>query len=342
MESYFDTLHKQTSVEGVWPSVSPLEESLTNTFTRDSRSSSLQELLHRDRKALDIERQITISTIEELPTSPSFFSRLRSRLPPSSLRLNDTISNSILLDAQLITLGFSIGIADVATFATYGAFASLQTGNLISSAVAMIDLTKTKYSSSATSTRTSAAQPWHSILVWLLACIVIGQLNNCIGPRRKGWIILNNFLQAGLVFLACALLATTPGQDVLILCLLSFAGGMQVQMARGINISEITTAMAMSAMMDTVSVPKIWTKAAWVTRKQGRRAVFLGVLFLGTVVGGVLVGFVGAWQALLVSAVIKTGVAVSGLVNTGEGPPEKEVLPVVVVVQGEKGSSFWE
>lgn len=235
-----------------------------------------------------------------------------------------------------------MGMADVACLSTFGAFASLQTGNLVTSAVTL--LTHANHTQNHTLNHhvsiLANAQPWHSILAWLLASVTIGQLNNVLGPRRKGWLIANNLLQALLVFTASAILAKAPTQHVLILCLLAFAGGMQTQMARGINIGEITSAMVMAAMMDIVSIPKPWTKGAWVQRKQGRRIGALVMLFLGAVVGGCVVGFMGVWQALLGSAVVKLGVALSGFVNDGEEVSDEPVVVVVVVEKKDDGGSF--
>lgn len=83
-------------------------------------------------------------------------------------------------------------------------------------------------------------------------------------------------------------------------------------MARGLGVTEITTAMATAAFVDVVIDPRL---GAVVNRVRNRRVLFLVMLTGGCFVGAVVQGWVGRRVPLLLGAVGKSLVTVGVLFN---------------------------
>lgn len=99
-------------------------------------------------------------------------------------------------------------------------------------------------------------------------------------------------------------------------------------MARGLKITEITTAMATAAYVDIFIDEAIFQRQ---NRKRNRRMAFLVILFAGSFAGAFMYKAKGSAFALLISAVGKLIVAVSFVWN-GE-LEEEEVEKVVLQLQ---------
>lgn len=97
-----------------------------------------------------------------------------------------------------------------------------------------------------------------------------------------------------------------------VLTLLAFSSGAQVAMARGLKITEITTAMATAAYVDIFIDKKIFERD---NRKRNRRLAFLVILFSGSFAGAFMYKAKGSAFALLISAVGKLAVVASLLWN---------------------------
>lgn len=79
-------------------------------------------------------------------------------------------------------------------------------------------------------------------------------------------------------------------------------------MARGLGITEITTAMATAAYVDLVADPKLLVRQ---NRKRNRRIAFLVTLTLGAFAGAFAHRRVNSAFGLLLSSGIKVGVMVA-------------------------------
>lgn len=79
-------------------------------------------------------------------------------------------------------------------------------------------------------------------------------------------------------------------------------------MARGLGITEITTAMATAAYVDLVADPKLLVRQ---NRKRNRRIAFLVTLTLGAFAGAFAHRGVNSAFGLLLSSGIKVGVMVA-------------------------------
>ena len=85
-------------------------------------------------------------------------------------------------------------------------------------------------------------------------------------------------------------------------------------MARGLNITDITTAMATAAYVDIFIDEKMFAK---VNRKRNRRFAFLISLFAGSFAGAFAYKACGSAFALLISGIGKTIVTISLVANKG-------------------------
>jgi hypothetical protein len=88
----------------------------------------------------------------------------------------------------------------------------------------------------------------------------------------------------------------------MVIALLAFSSGGQVAMARSLNITEITTAMATAAYVDLFIDQKL---LKWRNRGRNRRALFLIMLFAGSFAGAFAYKTMGSPFVLLMSSVGK-------------------------------------
>ncbi len=169
--------------------------------------------------------------------------------------------------------------------------------------------------------------------MFVLGGFLPGQLGNYFGARKRYWLLVTSIFQTILVFVAAILQYRGPspvldtGPTALaVISLLAFSSGAQVAMARGLNITEITTAMATAAYVDIFIDEKIFEKK---NRRRNRRIAFLMSLFAGSFVGAFAYKARGSPFALIVSGVGKAIVAVSFVANKGVEEIEKQSERVV-------------
>ncbi|ATZ56056.1 hypothetical protein BCIN_12g05930 [Botrytis cinerea B05.10] len=249
------------------------------------------------------------------PTSPANTQISPPRSSRHSTRLKQflqtVVRDDLLIECQLLLLSFSIGIQDAASFPDYHCFASNQTGNTVLLAAGAAKLTALF----------SLSNIGTSLSMFVLGAFLLGQLGNHLGPRKRWWLILTSVFQTALVFAAAALQYSGPnpveatGPTALaVLSLLAFSSGAQVAMARGLQITEITTAMATAAYVDVLIDEKLFVKR---NRKRNRRIAFLFSLFIGSFAGAFAYKARGSAFALVVSGVGKAVVSISLVVNKG-------------------------
>jgi uncharacterized membrane protein YoaK (UPF0700 family) len=172
--------------------------------------------------------------------------------------------------------------------------------------------------------------------MFVLGGFIPGQLGNYVGPRKRWWLIFTSVFQTALVFAATAIQYAGPNtvQDtgptaLAVLSLLAFSSGAQVAMARGLQITEITTAMATAAYVDIFIDEKLFTKR---NRRRNRRIAFLLSLFAGSFAGAFAYKAHGSAFALVVSGVGKAAVSISLMVNKGTMEDKKREFRVETLV----------
>jgi hypothetical protein len=145
----------------------------------------------------------------------------------------------------------------------------------------------------------------------------MGQLGHLIGPTRRAWILTTNLIQTLLVIAATVIQYTSPlhvsgASAYTVLSCLAFSSGAQVAMARGLGITEITTAMATAAYVDLVADPKLlWRE----NRGRNRRVAFLVALTAGAFAGAFAHRGVNSAFGLLLSSGIKVCVMIAMAFN---------------------------
>jgi uncharacterized membrane protein YoaK (UPF0700 family) len=220
---------------------------------------------------------------------------LRSRLREY---FNASISEDVLLEGEMLAITFATGIEDAVTFSDFHCFVSNQTGNTVLLAIAASGISPGIVSLPNIAT---------SLSTFILGGWVLGQLGNFLGCRLRGWLILSNIIQTILVFGASGLQyhsgthRTGPGA-VGVLSLLGLAAGGQTAMARSLRMTEITTANATSAYVDTfidVNLYKLQNRA------RNRRFLFILSLCGGSFTGSFAYLKVGSAFTLLIAALGK-------------------------------------
>ena len=147
-----------------------------------------------------------------------------------------------------------------------------------------------------------------------------GQLSHIIGPRKRWWLILCNFIQSSLVLGAAAIQyrhgVELHGPTALaVIGLLAFAAGSQVVQSRSLAMTEISTAMATAAWVDLMIDKKLFVVK---NRPRTRRVAFLLSLVAGSLMGAYIYREVGSATVILISGAGKLLVTVLYLFTSCE------------------------
>ena len=218
------------------------------------------------------------------------------------------IELDLLVESELVLLTFTTGMQDAASFPDFHCFASNQTGNTVLLATVAAGLTEDFVPLANIAT---------SLAMFLAGALIMGQIGNIVGRRRRLWLLLNSTLQTGMVFEASAMQYSKGDGGrgpiaVGVIALLAFSAGAQVTMSRAMEVPEITTAMATAAWVDLVIDPDVLAKR---NRSRNRRALFLLALIAGSLSGAFAYKRVGPSFVLLIAAVGKAIVTAGLLVN---------------------------
>ncbi|KAK1754898.1 hypothetical protein QBC47DRAFT_203537 [Echria macrotheca] len=268
-----------------------------------------------------------MDTKESTPPSSgrSSFDSKRPRMagpPVSPLRrawthMNGNVKPNTFCELELVLLTLCIGLQDAVSFPDFHCFASNQTGNTVFLMLAIV-LPSMNGDMFVTS-NIGVALGFFLGSAWLT-----GQLGHLLGPRRRWWLVLCNFVQTALVLGTAALQYAHDGGAVVELTsvrtlvaigMLAAAAGSQVVLSRALGMTEISTAMATAAWVDLVIDPKF---CCLDNRPRNRRVAFLAALVLGTIAGAFIYKTVGSPAALVVSGAGKSVVTVMFLFNSAE------------------------
>lgn len=206
-------------------------------------------------------------------------------------------------------LSFATGIQDAASWTDYGCFASNQTGNMLFLAIGAAGLEGSAY---------SLSNVGMSLGAFVAGGLIIGQVGNILGVRRRLWLIASSALQTALVYAVAAIqysVETTHEESpagFAAIFLLAFSSGAQVALGRSLKITDITTAMATAAFIDVAADPGL---AKVHNRPRNRRAIFLVMLTAGCFVGAFALRAVNTSFAVILCGIGKTVVTFAFLLN---------------------------
>lgn len=158
-------------------------------------------------------------------------------------RFKDTVQSGqtapFLITVELLIMSLATGIQDATSFPDYHCFASNQTGNTVLLAVAAAGLQGESFD-----TRNVCV----SLGVFLGSGLVMGQIGNVAGSRKRWWLLLTNLLSTALMFGAAgvqyAILPEEPENGPIamgVVALLAFSSGAQVASCRPLDVPQITT-----------------------------------------------------------------------------------------------------
>ncbi|KAL1970416.1 hypothetical protein VTN77DRAFT_5577 [Rasamsonia byssochlamydoides] len=225
--------------------------------------------------------------------------------------LTEDICEDWVLEAELLALSFATGIQDAASYPDYRCFAANQTGNTVFLAISVAGLAQGVYSFSNIVT---------SLCLFIGGGLVLGQMGNYFGVRKRIWLVTSNLLQTVMVLAAMIIQYLAPIRrdgpaSTAVLGLLAFSSGGQVAMSRSLKIAEITTAMATAAYIDVMCDPGLLRVH---NRARNRRVGFLVCLTAGCYVGAFALPGVNSPFALLLCVVVKTVVTVAFFFNRSQ------------------------
>lgn len=205
---------------------------------------------------------------------------------------------------------------DAATWPDYACFASNQTGNTLFLAIGTAGLTKNGY---------SFPNIGVSLSLFVLGGLVLGQLGNLVGVRKRLWLLVSNLIQTTLCFCAVIIQYSWPitrdsAASMAVIALLAFSSGGQVAMSRSLKITEITTAMATAAFVDVVVDPSLVKLR---NRLRNRRIGFLFMLCAGCFAGAFAQRDLGSTFPILFCAIGKACVSLAFLFNRAIVPVEE-------------------
>ncbi|KAH2976495.1 hypothetical protein KXW58_006767 [Aspergillus fumigatus] len=229
----------------------------------------------------------------------------RSRL---WLYLMDDVCEDILLESELLLLSFATGIQDAAAWPDYTCFASNQTGNTLFLAIGLAGLAGNAY---------SFPNIGMSLGAFVAGGLVMGQIGNYFGVRKRLWLLTTSLIQTAMVYAAAAIQYSVPlhrdgPAAFAVIFLLAFSSGGQVAMSRSLKITEITTAMATAAYVDVVVDPGLIKLS---NRPRNRRVLFLAMLTAGCFAGAFAQRAVNSTLALILCAIGKSIVTLVFLFN---------------------------
>jgi uncharacterized membrane protein YoaK (UPF0700 family) len=214
--------------------------------------------------------------------------------------LLDDIREDIILESQLLLLSFATGIQDAAAWTEFSCFASNQTGNTLFLAIGVAGLADNAY---------SFQNIGMSLGSFVAGGLVMGQIGNQVGVRKRFWLLATSIIQTAMVFVAAAIRRYYQGASaaLLALFLLAFSSGGQVAMSRSLKITEITTAMATAAYVDVVVDPEILQRH---NRLRNRRVLFLAMITAGCFVGAFVMKASNSTLTIVLCGVCKVIVTV--------------------------------
>lgn len=219
------------------------------------------------------------------------------------------IADDIFIEIQLITLAFAAGINDATTFPDYHVFVSNQTGNTALFAVGAFSLA---------GENPDLANIGVSLGLFIAAGLILGQIGDHVGRRRKAWLLTTNAFQTVVMIAGAALRKWLSDGNHRgphawsVIALLAFSSGGQVAMARTLNMPEVPTAMVTSAYIDFLVDPQIISRH---NRPRNRRLFFVLSLVTGSFVGAASYKMVEPALAIFLASLLKLFVFISFFFN---------------------------
>ena len=225
-----------------------------------------------------------------------------------------------LAEFAFILCSLITGLSDGVSYATFGCFISMQTGNTIILGLGASDLPPNK--------PFGWLKSLTSITLFTVGSYVFSYVGRAVGSRRRGTLSVSFFIQCLLMIIATSIIqaGVVPHDitnmpvngplfyELIPLALLAFGSGGQIAAARSMGFNEIPTVVLTSVYYDIASDPGL---SAGITKnvKRNRRISSVVALLVGAISAGWLVrSDAGMQTALWISAFIKMCIAVVWLV----------------------------
>ena len=217
------------------------------------------------------------------------------------------------LPPMLVGLTVLTGLVDAVSYLTLGhVFVANMTGNVVILGFAIAGASGFSIPASMT-----------ALVFFAAGSAVGGALSIRLADRRSRLMVLAGMVKLGLILVAAIIAAaagagvsTTGATRFALIALLAVAMGIQNAVARKLAVPDLTTTVL------TLTTTGIFADAKFVGgpgSKLGRRGISVLAMFLGALVGAVLVLKVSTWVALLPAlAIVLTVVVVAQLAGRSE------------------------
>ncbi|GEM07522.1 DUF1275 domain protein [Rhodotorula toruloides] len=228
---------------------------------------------------------------EVLVPGPARETTTRGSMCRRRLRWRDDIPSKAFV-APLTAVSFVTGLLDATTYASFGTFASAQTGNVIILIISIIHALK-----EARPINTTA-----SLVAYVVCGGLGGQIANLVGTR-----VILLAVPTGLVF-RHVLDPEVQNDQWIILLLLAASSGFQIAIARTCGVGEIPTAMLSTPIADLITDPALFKPQLYGQPVTGRnrRIAYIFSIVSGTVVGAWMHRRTGFEWTLLLGTILRT------------------------------------
>lgn len=228
-------------------------------------------------------------------------------------------------DILFILCSLITGLSDGVSYATFGCFISMQTGNTIILALGASDLPPNK--------PFGWLKSLTSITCFFIGSFVFSKVANAVGARRRGTLSTSFIIQCLFIVIAASIIqagvvphdvANMPVNgplfyELIPLALLAFGFGGQIAASRSMGFNEIPTVVLTSVYYDIASDPKL-TAGITENVKRNRRIGSVVALLVGAIAAGWLArSDAGMQLALWIAAFIRLCIATAWLVWPAAG-----------------------
>lgn len=280
---------------------------------------------------------VSYSAVNNGSSSSSMEDRTLERVGGDSWCTRTKISLSSEVDGQQASIPlmgylFMAGYIDAISFSAIFVWCGFQTGNFAQISLAIARLIESTFLTPKTGVfiNTLLTLPKSdqasicSLTAFLLGLATFGRLGDRIGSHKRGWLVAGTLIQAALTLCSAyafwqierrplvSIAALDTVQHFIGVACLSASLGVQGIMARRLGTQFSTTIVLTAIFVELVADPSLFQVTRPVrSRDQKWLAVFS--LFLGVVVGRLILGQLGTSWTIGVGVVIRIVIAVSWL-----------------------------
>nr|XP_031860065.1 uncharacterized protein CI109_004428 [Kwoniella shandongensis]KAA5527137.1 hypothetical protein CI109_004428 [Kwoniella shandongensis] len=235
-------------------------------------------------------------------------------------RWNKQMLSGDALVVPLFFMTFSSALADSVTLQFFNTFATSMTGNTVLLAMAVVGA----------ATR-SPVNSGVSLLGFVGAGLVFGQIGNLCGHRRRSWLLINLSIQLLILIIATLLASVFAHTPIglkgryhwVYLLLFGLQGGIQVTLAANSGCRELPTAMMTTPYAALISDPTLFSSGVNKdVSARNRRFIYVVLFWVGCFAGAAIAKWSSVW--VMTVAVIGCKLLAVGFVIFARGEEDEK------------------